>query len=117
MRIFQTKYFYGYVNKQNCHTWGSKNPQATIELPLHPQTVTFLCALSSGGVIFPYFFENAQGATVTVKSEHCDRVLNVLFGMILKISIYTICGSNKTVPQVIQQEKIGNYCKKTCQEL
>jgi len=30
----------GYVNKQNCHIWGSKNPHVVMEKPMHPQRVT-----------------------------------------------------------------------------
>jgi hypothetical protein len=31
--------------------------------------VTVLCAISSHGIIGPYFFENAEGHTVTVNAE------------------------------------------------
>ena len=30
----------GYVNKQNCHIWGTKNPHAYNENPMHPKRVT-----------------------------------------------------------------------------
>jgi len=30
----------GYVNKQNCHIWGSENPHVVMEKPMHPQRVT-----------------------------------------------------------------------------
>ena len=33
----------GYVNKQNCCIWGSKNPKMIIEKPLYPQHVTVWC--------------------------------------------------------------------------
>jgi len=39
------------------------------EKPLHPDKVTVWCALWSKGVIGPYFFEDANGQTVTVNSE------------------------------------------------
>ena len=41
----------GYVNKQNCHIWGSANPPIIEERPLHPEKVTVWCALWSVGVI------------------------------------------------------------------
>lgn len=69
----------GYVNKQNCRIWGSENPHSIVEVPLHPQKVTVWCALWSGGVIGPYFFEDDQGATVTVNSERYGRMLTDFF--------------------------------------
>ena len=69
--IFQTKFFQrwstfhilGYVNKQNCHIWGSENPQVIEERPLHPEKITVWYALWSEDVIVNYFFENDNGTT------------------------------------------------------
>ena len=44
----------GYVNKQNCHIWGTENPHAYIEKPTHSKRVT------------QFFFEHKQGEAVTV---------------------------------------------------
>ena len=33
-------YLEGYVNKQNCRSWGSENPKIIIGKPLYPQRVT-----------------------------------------------------------------------------
>ena len=30
----------GYVSKQNCRIWGTENPHAYIEKPIHPKRVT-----------------------------------------------------------------------------
>ena len=30
----------GYVNKQNCRIWGTENPHAYIEKPIHPKRVS-----------------------------------------------------------------------------
>ena len=35
--------FGGYVNKQNCHVWGTEAPHAYIEKPTHPKRVTVWC--------------------------------------------------------------------------
>jgi len=43
---------------------------------MHPQKVTVWCALWSGGVIGPYFFENDAGATVTVNGERYRNMIN-----------------------------------------
>ena len=48
----------GYVNKQNCHIWGSENPKMIIEKPLCSQRVTVCCDFWAGGIIRPYVFEN-----------------------------------------------------------
>ncbi|GFT70997.1 transposable element Tc3 transposase [Trichonephila clavipes] len=38
----------GYVNKQNCRIWSEANPQVYVETPLHPEKLTFWCALWAG---------------------------------------------------------------------
>ena len=47
----------GYVNKQNCRIWATKNPHAH-EKPKHSKRVTVCCGLWSRGIIWPFFFEN-----------------------------------------------------------
>lgn len=59
----------GYVNKQNCRIWGEENPRVMHMKQLHPQRVTVWCAIWSGGVIGPYFFQTEDGAAVTVNGE------------------------------------------------
>ncbi|GFS84180.1 hypothetical protein TNCV_2365421 [Trichonephila clavipes] len=41
----------GYVNKQNCCIWSEANPQVYVETPLHPEKLTFWCALWAGGIL------------------------------------------------------------------
>lgn len=69
----------GYVNKQNSRIWGDENPHNIHETPLHAEKVTVWCALWSGGVIGPYFFENDQGETVTVDGERYRRMITDYF--------------------------------------
>lgn len=66
----------GYVNKQNCRIWGSENPHVIVEQPMHPQRVTVWCGFWSGGIIGPFFFENDEGATVTVNGDRYRAMLN-----------------------------------------
>ena len=56
----------GYVNKQNCRIWGLENPHAIHEQPMYPPKSTVWCGLWANGIIGPYFFENADGATITI---------------------------------------------------
>ena len=64
----------GYVNKQNCRIWGKENP-ARIQKPTHPKRVTVWCGFWSRGIIGSFFFENEQGAAVTLNG---DRYLAML---------------------------------------
>jgi hypothetical protein len=50
----------GYVNKHNFRYWATANPQQLHERPLHSAKVTVWCAISSNGIIDPYFFEKAM---------------------------------------------------------
>ena len=43
---------------------------------MHKQRVTVWCELLYGGIIGPFFFENEQGAAVTVNGEHYRAMLN-----------------------------------------
>ena len=53
-------------NSKNCIHWGSTKPTDVVEKPLHPTKVTVWCAISSAGLIGPYFYEeNGRNVTVT----------------------------------------------------
>ena len=53
--------------------WADTNPWTLHERPLHSPKVTVWCAISSGGIIGPWFFEENE-VTVTVNS---DRYVNI----------------------------------------
>ena len=57
-----------YINKQNCRIWDTENPHAYTEKPTHPTRVTVWCGFRSRGIIRPFFFENKQEGTITVKA-------------------------------------------------
>ena len=64
----------GCVNKQNMRYWADTNPHELHERPLHSPKVTVWCAISSTGIVGPWFFEENE-VTVTVNS---DRYVNML---------------------------------------
>ena len=66
-------------NKQTCRIWGSENSNVIIEKPVCPQRVTVWCGLWHGGIIGPFFFENEQGATVTINGERYYPMLIEFF--------------------------------------
>jgi len=65
----------GYVNKQNYHYWAPENPQQLHQPPLHSERLTVWCGIASFGVLGPYFFEDNEGAAVTVTSERYVAML------------------------------------------
>ena len=66
----------GYVNKQNCRIWGSKNPKMIIEKRFYPQRITVWCGFWAGRIIAPYFFENEAGAAVSVNGLRYRTMIN-----------------------------------------
>lgn len=80
----------GYVNKQNFRYWSDTNPRQLHQRPLHSSKVTVWCALSSSGIIGPYFFENERGEAVTVNSERYSQMLQNFF--IPQIAQYGVTG-------------------------
>ncbi|GFX07080.1 transposable element Tc3 transposase [Trichonephila clavipes] len=69
----------GYVNKQNCRIWSEVNPQVYVETPLHPEKLTFWCALWAGGIIGPYFFKNDEGHNVKVNGDRYRAMITNCF--------------------------------------
>jgi hypothetical protein len=65
----------GYVNKQNYRYWAAENPQELNQRPLHSNKLTVWCGIASFGVLGPYFFEENEGAALTVTSECYIRML------------------------------------------
>lgn len=57
------------VNKQNIRFWGSQKPNIYIEKPIHSEKVTAWAALSSSGIIGPFFFEDSDGNATSVNSS------------------------------------------------
>jgi len=52
--------------------FGGQGIRVVMEKPMHPQRVT----VWSGGIIGPFFFENEQGAAITVNGERYHAMLN-----------------------------------------
>ena len=60
----------GHVNKQNMRFWGSENPKEIVEKPLEVEKCTAWCAMSTHGIIGPYFFEEPEtGNALKINQE------------------------------------------------
>ncbi|KAK0166333.1 hypothetical protein PV328_004759 [Microctonus aethiopoides] len=67
----------GFVNRQNCRIWGSEDPRVIVEKQMHSQRVTVWCGFWSGGIIGPFFFENASGQAITVDgARYHDMIIH-----------------------------------------
>ena len=66
----------GCVNKQNYRIWGIENLHAYIEKPTHSKRVIVWCGFWFRGIIGTFFFENEQGAAVTVNGDCYWAMLN-----------------------------------------
>lgn len=74
----------GYVNKQNCRYWSAENPREKHEVALHTPKVTVWAAMSSRGIIGPYFFENNQGQSITVNAQRYSSMIRNFVGPALQ---------------------------------
>ena len=68
-------HFSDYVNKQNYGYRAPENPQELHQRPLHSERLTVWCGMASFAVLGPYFFEDSEGAAVTVTSERYVAML------------------------------------------
>ena len=66
----------GYLNKQNCHIWGTENPYAYIEKPTHLKRVTVWCEFWCRGIIGQFFSENEQIEGIKVNGDRYRATLN-----------------------------------------
>lgn len=65
----------GYVNKQNYRFWGVENPKIIHTQLSHPQKVTVWCGITNARILGPYFFEDGNGAAVTVNGENYRKMI------------------------------------------
>ena len=87
----------GYVKKQNCRIWGTENPYAYIENPMDPkQDIADWCGFWSRGIIWPFFFENEQGVSVTVNGDGYRAMLNEFLFTKIEEQDMAIFGFNRT---------------------
>lgn len=69
----------GHVNKQNSRYWASDNPHFKHQKPMHSPKVTVWAAISTHGIIGPFFFEDQRGNSVTVNTERYVAMLRNFF--------------------------------------
>lgn len=63
----------GQINRHNCVYWDSENPRVTVEKSVNSPGITVWAAISSLGIIGPYFFED------TVTGEAYRHMLQTFF--------------------------------------
>ena len=65
----------GNINSKSCIFWGTSPPDEVYEIPLHSPKSTAFVAMSSKGLVGPFWFESQDGETETVNKERYVDVL------------------------------------------
>lgn len=65
----------GVVNSHNARYWGTENPHEVTQKPLHSKRCTAWCALSSKGIVGPYWFEDEEGKAETINQANYRDVV------------------------------------------
>ena len=60
----------GRVNRHNTHIWGTHNPMEIREHKRDTQKLVVWCAISSAGLIGPFFFRDQDGNSVNINGEN-----------------------------------------------
>ena len=63
----------GYVNKHNCHIWGTEKSHTYFDKPMHSKRAILWCRFWYRGITRPFFFENEHGEVVTVNLFICQK--------------------------------------------
>ena len=105
-------YLDGHCNKQNMRFWGSEKPEFFIEKSAHPLYVTVWCAMSSKGIIGPYFFENSNQEKTIVNQINYQNMIENYFVPKLK----DLVGENFN-NQIFQQDGASSHTAKKTLDL
>ena len=105
----------GHVNKQNMRFWGSENPHEIVEKPLKVEKCTAWCAMSTHGIIGPYFFEEPEtGNALTINQERYRHMSSASFGPHCYVVLRTEgvdSGFSRMAQHPTQQNKLWNGLK------
>jgi len=74
----------GVVNRHNTRCWGTENPHEVTHMPLHSKRCSVWCALSSKGMVGPYWFEDEEGIAKTVNQANYRDVVTRFCASILR---------------------------------
>ena len=105
----------GHVNRQNMRFWGSTNPHDTIEGPKSREKVIAWAGLSyECGLIGPFFFEDADGKSDTVKTaNYLDMMKKRVIPALKRRGRYSTCVFQQDgAPPHCSREAIGWLTKK-----
>ena len=90
---------HGSVNSHNAVHWGSQRPDSVQQRPTqNSPKLNVWCAMSSHGIIGPYFFKDAAGATVTVNG---DRYLQMLQNFFIP-ELFNFCAHHDLDPSLMR---------------
>jgi hypothetical protein len=67
------------VNMRHSQYWGSEKPNLYLEKPVHGEKITVWAAMSSKGIIRPFFFEDETDETQTVNNTRYLELLKKKF--------------------------------------
>ena len=66
----------GHVNSKNNVYWGKQAPEYCLERPLHSAKCTAWIAISTHGIIGPFWFEDVNGQALTINTLRYIQVLD-----------------------------------------
>ena len=87
----------GSVNSHNAVHWGTERPDQVHQVLLHSPKLVVWCAVSTHGLIGPYFFKDQNGATAKLNSARYLEMLRRYFSP----ELYNFCTAKDLDPFLV----------------